>query len=200
MLTTKMSGWFDCRKYKAGQERSQRALLSDLDVVTFNATFAKGDLPECFKTEANREYVHEYASKEAPEGTTDRCSVSFKISKSCKWFDKYGQPCTRPTNTDIDSVLVDGRFDAQIDFATVQPAPDAGPLAAKGFWANAIMYQKAETNPFEGQAFAAVGTESKEPTWVEGMKAEAKRNEEMKAAQEQAAQQLTNSNDNDLPF
>lgn len=154
-MTTKISGWFDCRKYKKGTERNQRNLVADTEVITFNSTFAIAELPECFKNEDSLKYVHYYCSKDATDGKEDRASVSFKISKVCKWFDKYGKPCPRPTNEELDSVLNDGRFEVQIEYNVLVPASDAGDLAPRGYWANAIMYQKAVENPFKNIAFCS---------------------------------------------
>lgn len=150
-----MSGWFDCRKYQAGKERAQRDLLADTDVITFSTSFTIEELPGCFRDAKNYDYVSFYSSKDAPQGEKDRAAVNLKISKSCKWYDKFGKACARPSNTELDMMLSDGRFEVMIDFATLTPEASAGPLAPRGFWANSIMYQKAETNPFLGNAFAA---------------------------------------------
>ena len=55
MLTPKMGGIFDCRKYDQSGKKThdQRELLADTDNVTFSALIHINDVPEVFKVNGN---------------------------------------------------------------------------------------------------------------------------------------------------
>lgn len=159
MLTPKMSGIFDCRKYDSTgkKQHDQRELMADTDNVTFSALFARDAVPECFQVNGAPDTMlrakitrreREAAEREGREPEADALAAKFKIGANCKWFDKYGHACERPTNAELET----NRWNVQIDF-TRKEKDETNPLKPSGYWVNAIMVAKVENNPFEGQAF-----------------------------------------------
>lgn len=161
MLTPKMSGIFDCRKYDSTgkKQHDQREMMADTDNVTFSALFANDAVPECFKIQGTGEFdpllrpkvtrrEREAAEREGREAVADAMAAKFKIGANCKWFDKFGKPCDRPTNAELEA----NRWNVQIDF-TRKDKDVTNPLKPSGYWVNAIMVAKVENNPFAGQAF-----------------------------------------------
>ena len=170
MLTPKICGIFDCRKYDQSGKlaHDQRQLLADTDNVTFSALIQIDQVPDIFKKKITLEtpvtelmdkfddFVvpksskkeREAAKAENREPVCDVVSVKFKIGANCKWFDKYARPCARPTNAELES----NRYMVQIDF-TKKEKDLAQPLKPSGYWVNSIMINPIEANPFAGQAF-----------------------------------------------
>lgn len=159
MLTPKMSGIFDCRKYDSTgkKQHDQREMMADTDNVTFSALFPTDQVPECFKVSGDVDPLlrpkttrreREAALREDREAVADAVAAKFKIGANCKWFDKFGKPCDRPTNAELEA----NRWNVQIDF-TRKDKDESNPLKPSGYWVNAIMVAKVENNPFEGQAF-----------------------------------------------
>lgn len=166
MQTEKISGYFDVRKYDKKVERKDRKILGETDNITFNTSFSISELPEMFKEGGQPEmfkgggqpdeFVKLYASRDemraaeaaGRQAVADRASVKFKIGSNCKWFDKYGKAATKPTNEELDGE----QFEVQIDFKR-KPKNPADDKAPSGYWVNAIMFRKKDSNPFAGQAF-----------------------------------------------
>ena len=170
MLTPKIGGIFDCRKYDQSGKlaHDQRQLLADTDNVTFSALIPIDQVPDIFKKKITLEtpvtelmdkfddFVvpksskkeREAAKAENREPVCDVVSVKFKIGANCKWFDKYAKPCARPTNAELESK----RYMVQLDF-TKKEKDLAQPLKPSGYWVNSIMINPVEANPFSGQAF-----------------------------------------------
>lgn len=156
MLTPKISGIFNCRKYDqtGKKQREQRELMADTDNVTLSATFGMNEIPECLQglDEFMKPIVsrkeREDAEHENRQVQTDRVAVRFKIGQRTNWFDKTAKPCARPTNEELDGK----RFMVQLDFVKREKDP-ANPLKASGLWVNNIMYTEITNNPFAGQAF-----------------------------------------------
>ena len=170
MLTPKIGGIFDCRKYDPSGKlaHDQRQLLADTDNVTFSALIKIDQVPDIFKKKLTLEtpvtelmdkfdnFVvpksskkeREAAKAENREPVCDVVSVKFKIGANCKWFDKYAKPCARPTNAELES----NRYMVQLDF-TKKEKDLAQPLKPSGYWVNSIMINPIEANPFAGQAF-----------------------------------------------
>lgn len=170
MLTPKIGGIFDCRKYDQSGKlaHDQRQLLADTDNVTFSALIPIDQVPDVFKKKLTLEtpvteimdkfddFVipksskkeREAAKAEKREPVCDVVSVKFKIGANCKWFDKYARPCERPTNAELESK----RYMVQLDF-TKKEKDLAQPLKPSGYWVNSIMINPVEANPFAGQAF-----------------------------------------------
>lgn len=180
MLTPKIGGIFDCRKYDQSGKlaHDQRQLLADTDNVTFSALIPIDQVPEVFKKKLTLEtpvtevldkfddFVipksskkeREAAKAENREPVCDVVSVKFKIGANCKWFDKYARPCERPTNADLESK----RYMVQLDF-TKKEKDLAQPLKPSGYWVNSIMINPIEANPFAGQAFEEDNDPENEP-------------------------------------
>ena len=181
MLTPKIGGIFDCRKYDQSGKlaHDQRQLLADTDNVTFSALIQIDHVPDIFKKKITLEtpvtelmdkfddFVvpksskkeREAAKAENREPVCDVVSVKFKIGANCKWFDKYARPCARPTNAELESK----RYMVQLDF-TKKEKDLAQPLKPSGYWVNSIMINPVEANPFAGQAFEEDNDPENEPT------------------------------------
>lgn len=161
MLTPKISGIFDCRKYDNTGKKThdQRDMLADTDNVTFSALFPIDAVPECFFVNGQLDSFatmkadkreRAAADAEGREPVANCVAVKFKISPNTRWFDKFAKPCDRPTNAELEK----NRYSVQIDFVRKEK-DTAQPLKASGYWANNIMFAVVENNPFEGQAFEA---------------------------------------------
>lgn len=153
-----MSGLFDCREFDGKtKEHSARKLKADTDNIVFSAMFLKEELPDQFKVngvpdpmlkERSTKKERAAAAAENRQPVLDAFVAAFKIGQSTKWFDKYGHATDRPTNEELESE----HWNVQIDFSRREKDPN-NPLKASGYWVNAIMVAKVESNPFEGQAF-----------------------------------------------
>ena len=181
MLTPKIGGIFDCRKYDQSGKlaHDQRQLLADTDNVTFSALIPIDKVPDVFKKKLTLEtpvteildkfddFVIPKSSKKEREAAKaenrqpvcDVVSVKFKIGANCKWFDKYARPCARPTNAELESK----RYMVQLDF-TKKEKDLAQPLKPSGYWVNSIMINPIEANPLAGQAFEEDNDPENEPT------------------------------------
>ena len=180
MLTPKIGGIFDCRKYDQSGKlaHDQRQLLADTDNVTFSALIPIDQVPDIFKKKITLETPvtelldkfdefarpksskreREAAKAENREPVCDVVSVKFKIGANCKWFDKYARPCARPTNEELEKK----RYMVQLDF-TKKEKDLAQPLKPSGYWVNSIMINPIEENPFAGQAFEEDNDPENEP-------------------------------------
>ena len=181
MLTPKIGGIFDCRKYDQSGKlaHDQRQLLADTDNVSFSSLIPIDQVPDVFKKKLTLEtpvtelmdkfddFVvpksskkeREAAKAENREPVCDVVSVKFKIGANCKWFDKYAKPCARPTNAELES----NRYMVQLDF-TKKEKDLAQPLKPSGYWVNSIMINPIEANPFAGQAFEEDNDPENDPT------------------------------------
>lgn len=161
MLTPKISGIFDCRKYDQSgkKDHDQREMLADTDNISFSALIPSNQVPECFTTNGmldtfarprTSKREKEAAEREGRQPIEDVVSVKFKIGLNCKWFDKFAKPMNRPTNAELEA----NRWNVQLDF-TKKEKDASKPLSPSGYWVNAIMISPIEQNPFTGQAFEA---------------------------------------------
>lgn len=161
MLTPKFRGYFNCRKYDQSGKlaHDQRQMLADTDNITVAGVFALAEVPDVFRLSdgsldafvrlrASRS-EREKAQAENRQPNNDQATVSIKIAANCRWFDKFGNPCSRPTNADLEA----RRYNVQVEF-TRKAKVEGNPLAPSGYWANAIMFEEVMDNPFAGQAFA----------------------------------------------
>lgn len=169
MLTPKISGIFDCRKYDQSGKKAhdQREMLAETDNVTFGALVPINDVPEVFITNGKLDEFckpkatkkeRAAASQEGRDPVDDVVSVKFKIGQNCKWYDKHAKPIDKPSNVELDA----RRYNVQIDF-TRKEKNAANPLAPSGYWVNAIMISPIEANPFQGQAFEEAEDENDAP-------------------------------------
>ena len=180
MLTPKICGIFDCRKYDQSGKlaHDQRQLLADTDNVIFSALIPIDQVPDMFKKKItlktpvtelldkfdnfvvpkSSKKEREAAKAENREPVCDVVSIKFKIGANCKWFDKYAKECKRPTNAELE----EAHWNVQIDF-TRREKDDANPLKPSGYWVNCIMVARVENNPFEGQAFEEYDDTENEP-------------------------------------
>lgn len=188
MLTPKLGGIFDCRKFDNSKKltHEQRQMVGENDTITFNALLPIDGLDECFKTngqidecnkpKANRE-EREKAAAENREPKANSVAVKFKIHPNAKWFDKHAKPMQKPTNEELEAY----RWNVQIDF-TKKAKDQQNPLAPSGYWVNSIMAAKIENNPFEGCPFETSDEIEDDP-------------QEQEQTQGQTQEQVT-----DLPF
>ena len=180
MLTPKICGIFDCRKYDQSGKlaHDQRQLLADTENVTFSALIPIDQVPDVFKKKLtlktpvtemldkfddfvvpkSSKKEREAAQAENRQPVCDVVSVKFKIGANCKWFDKYARPCERPTNAELESK----RYMVKLDF-TKKDKDLAQPLKPSGYWVNSIMINPIEANPFAGQAFEEDNNPENEP-------------------------------------
>lgn len=157
MLTPKISGIFDVRVFDEKKEHKDRKIKANDDNITFSTIFPMNEVPEVFLIQGNPDGMlkarisrreKQAAEAEGREAVADSYAAVFKIGTNCKWFDKYGKPCDRPTNEQLDA----NNWRVQIDFNRKEKDP-AKPLSPSGYWVNAIMVTVVEENPFDGQAF-----------------------------------------------
>ena len=113
MLTPKISGIFDCRKYDQSGKKAhdQREMLADTDNVTFSVLQPIGQVSECFMNNGQLDELarprvskreREAAAAENRQEVADVVSVKFKIGSNCKWFDRFARPMDRPTNEELE--------------------------------------------------------------------------------------------------
>lgn len=197
MLTPKMSGLFDCREFDGKtKEHNARRLKADTENIVFSAMFIKEELPDQFKVggvpdqmlkERSTKKERAAAAAENRQPVLDAFVAAFKIGQTTKWFDKYGHANDRPTNEELESE----RWNVQIDFSRREKDPN-NPLKASGYWVNAIMVAKVESNPFEGQAFE------------QAPEADAEQDSEEDAQKQQplpsVSAEVESEDDSDLPF
>ena len=148
-MTKKLTGYFDVREYKEGKSREQRRLLSNTETIGFTVTFNADD--------AELQQYLQFAKPVEKNGAT-RYYVSFKINYKCNWFDENAQPTERPDS----SYLENKPFEVIMRYAVVVPQGVFVPTPqnpidkrARGYWANAIQFREAVTNPFTAMPGAA---------------------------------------------
>ena len=123
MLTPKISGIFDCRKYDQSGKKAhdQREMLADTDNVTFSVLQPICQVSECFMSNGQLDEFarprvskreREAAAAENRQEVEDVVSIKFKVGSNCKWFDRYARPMDRPTNEELEK----NRWMAQLDF------------------------------------------------------------------------------------
>lgn len=168
MLTPKMTGIFDCRKYDSDKKKlhNQREWLADTDNIAFSALFPIDQVPEIFMVNGTLDSFarpavsrreKRNAEAEGREPIEDVIAVKFKIKKNTRWFDSRAKPCDRPTNVELE----ENRWNVQIDFNRKEKDP-ADNTKSCGYWVNNIMVAKIDNNPFAGQAFDPIEEEEPE--------------------------------------
>lgn len=129
MLTEKLIGYFDVRRYAPNVEKAQQVLKADTETITFTTRYDADKVPED---------LQKYAK------ITDKgVYVSFKINARCRWFNGAAQPVARPTNAELDV----HRYEVCIDYRQLNGDPSK--QEACGYWANAIQFEEAVENPFQ---------------------------------------------------
>lgn len=157
MLTNKLNGFFDVRRYAPNVEKKNQQIKADNETVTFNTIMA--ELPDEFKA---------YAKPTTAKDGTQVYRVSFKVSERCRWFGEDAKPMQRPTNTELEQ----GRWTVRIDYRQVDGDP--AKMEARGYWVNAIMAWPYERiNPFAEFAAAPSG-QPKQEAATDAAEAEAK--------------------------
>lgn len=145
MKTKVLTGFFKVRDFGTNMMRKET------DVIKFTTNFtSEADIPAELKHRA-----HTFTNKKGEA----RWSIEFKLSKTARWFNKFGKLVEKPTNEQLDKQ----RFEVVIDYKEITPTEvrnrDTGMFNASGLYVNNIMFRLIESNPFEGQAFEDGGDE-----------------------------------------
>ena len=141
-LVNNIYGWFDVRVYNDRQPRENWKLRSYTDNIAFTATFDAAS-PEAAQFAA-------HGKPYTDNSGNNRVRVTFKISSRCRWFDENAQQVDKPANAELDAK----RYEVSIQYNELAGDPD-NPKSPRGYWANAIQFREAETNPF-----TAMGTQT----------------------------------------
>lgn len=186
-MTEKRAARFDVRKYDERLTREQRQILADTENVSVTIIYPLSELPDQYKNANGTpdDFVRVYKSKKAQEMNEqpDMAAVKFKIGANCKWFNKYGEEVTRPTNEYLDKV------DAEVQICYTRKERSATkPKSPCGYWANGIMYRETSEAMFAGMAFETMDAEPEKETQSEQTKAE------------EVEQETEQQQDIDLPF
>lgn len=147
-LTEKLSGWFDVREFRENTPKEQQRMKADDQNITFSTTFEYDKCPPA---------LQEFAKAYLDGNGNNKWRVSFKISPKCRWFDGNALPVDRPTNQELDGA----RYEVRVQYNTLRPTNPNDAKAARGYWANAIQFQRVNENPFE--AFAPQQMVSQQP-------------------------------------
>lgn len=133
MLTSKLSGYFDCRVFKANTPKENQKMKGEDESISFSTTFDAASLPEM---------LSKYAKPYEDKNHNQRFRVTFKIGGKVRWYNAHAQQVEKPSNAELDGT----RYNVMIDFATLNGNPDN--KEACGYWANAIQYEVDQQNPF----------------------------------------------------
>lgn len=152
MKTNKIFGFFDVREF------STKRLKADNEAIRFITSYTAQDLPQEFAPRA-RKYTN--------RNNEERFAVDFKLTNNVRWFNKFGKPCERPTNADIENVKMEVVIDYKDVVAKEKYNKEKGKFNADGLYINAIMYNPVVNNPFEGEAFEEEPTTAPAPAPVE---------------------------------
>lgn len=143
-LVNNIYGWFDVKVYNDRQPRENWKLKAESDNIAFTATFDAAS-PEAAQFAAHGK---PYTDKSG----NDRVRVTFKISGRCRWYDEDAQQVEKPCNSDLDGKL----YEVCIQYNELDGDP-ANPKSPRGYWANAIQFREAETNPFNAMGTPTIG-------------------------------------------
>ena len=154
-------GYFDCRIYSATLPREQWQLKSESDTLRF-----------VVKTnELTIDGADDFAKQVENAGGTTSYLYIFKVGQFCQFYDKYARAIQRPSVEELDGT----RYKVAINFV-IKPKDDKTPTKPCGLWADAIMIDKIEFNPFADIA-EAIAPELQEVA-EEGATQQAEENEE----------------------
>lgn len=171
MKTGKVTGFFNVRDF------STNRLKNEDEGIKFVVTYKdESEIPAEVKHR-----VRAYTNKH----NEPRLAVEFKVSTQARWFNKFAQACTKPTNIELENV----RYEAVIDFrdvvATEKYNAEKKKFNADGLYVNAIMINKVEINPFADDAFEQAPAEVNNATTEQA---------------QQTQQTTTKAEKDDLPF
>ena len=134
MKLTKISGYFDCRKYKKGVKRQDRQMLPQGERVNFSVAFPDEFLPA---------EIAEFSNRSEKNGLN---YVTFKVfPKNVKVYTAAVKQIDFPDNEKLDG----GKFEVNIDFNIKHG--DTTQMEQNGCYVNAIQVLRRADNPFEAE-------------------------------------------------
>lgn len=137
-IKVSVSGYFNCRKWKQGEEVKNMPILGEDDAIKF-VHVSKDPIADL-----------EPSSVSEKDGEK-RYIYKFKIGKYAGWFaqvDGTIQKTTKPTNQELEGM----RAECFIICSFMLKTP-GNPLAPSGYWVNDICFKLIPQNPFEGCSF-----------------------------------------------
>ena len=133
-----VSGYFNCRKWKQGEEVKNMPILAEDEVIKFTHV-------------ANEQLADLEPSSISEKDGEKRYIYKFKIGKFANWFaqiDGSIQKTQKPLNQDLEGC----RAECFI-ICSFMPKTPGNPLAPSGYWVNDICFKLVSANPFEGCSF-----------------------------------------------
>lgn len=138
MRTQQISGYFDVKVYRKGVAHEDRQTKGETDAITFATTYPAADVPADLAP-----YGKPYTSQ---KDGTQRVRVTWKINHICTWWQMQNGKATqtaKPVNAELDGK----RYLLTIDYKVLNGDPSK--LEPCGLWANAILWEEAQTaDPF----------------------------------------------------
>ena len=137
-IKVNVSGYFNCRKWKQGEEVKNMPILAEDEVIKF--------------THVAKEPIADLEPSSVSEKDGEKRFIyKFKIGKFANWFaqiDGTIQKTQKPTNQELEGC----RAECFI-ICSYMPKTPGNPLAPSGYWVNDICYKLIPQNPFEGCSF-----------------------------------------------
>ena len=133
-----VSGYFNCRKWKQGEEVKNMPILAEDEVIKF--------------THVTKDPIADLEPSSVSENDGDKRFIyKFKSGKCANWvtqIDGTIQRTQKPTNQELEGC----RAECFI-ICSFMPKTPGNPLAPSGYWVNDICYKLVSANPFEGCSF-----------------------------------------------
>lgn len=132
MKINNVTGYFDCRQFKANTPKSNRVMIENGGRITFTVPFTDEELEEYPE-------IKEFAKKSEKSGLN---YVSFKIfPKVCRMYTAAAKQIEFPAN----SVLDGGKFEVNLEFNVKHGVG----TELNGCYVNAIQVIRKADNPFD---------------------------------------------------
>lgn len=132
MKINNVTGYFDCRQFKANTPKSNRVMIENGGRITFTVPFTDEEIEEY-------QEIKEFAKKSEKSGLN---YVSFKIfPKACRMYTAAAKQIEFPAN----SVLDGGKFEVNLEFNVKHGVG----TALNGCYVNAIQVIRKADNPFD---------------------------------------------------
>ena len=137
-IKVSVSGYFNCRKWKQGEEVKNMPILAEDEVIKF--------------VHVSKDPIADLEPSSVSEKDGEKRFVyKFKIGKFANWFTQIDgsiQKTQKPTNQELEGC----RAECFI-ICSFMPKTPGNPLAPSGYWVNDICYKLIPQNPFEGCSF-----------------------------------------------
>jgi len=132
MKINNVTGYFDCRQFKANTPKSNRVMIENGGRITFTVPFTDEEIDEYPE-------IKEFSKKSEKSGLN---YVSFKIfPKVCRMYTAAAKQIEFPAN----SVLDGGKFEVNIEFNVKHGVG----TELNGCYVNAIQVIRKADNPFD---------------------------------------------------